>query len=289
MRDSDWEILAELGKNPNVSRAAAALYMSQPTLTKRLQRIESELGICVANRGGRGLELTEEGRYVCERGAEHVRFVEETRTHLAELKGLAVQSLRVGSSYSFNKYHLWDVLDGYEISTGNNVRFDVVNEQSDVLFRRVLDGELDVVFEQGEFSGPACRACVRKTPAYLVTAGKVALDELPQMQRINYRSSGPSIALIDGWWASHFGGAAPEGTSVGYISFALDLVSRGEGFALCFLPETFNNEHNLTMTPLTMPDGAPVVRSTWCVWPKGELSHPLESFIRYITEEVAIE
>ena len=288
MRDSDWEILAELGKNPNVSRAAAALYMSQPTLTKRLQRIEAELGVLVAHRSGRGIELTDEGRYLADRGAEHVRFVTETRTRLAEMREGIAGSIKVGSSYSFNKYHLWDVLDGYEISTGKNVRFDVVNEQSDVLFRRVLEGELDVVFEQGEFEGPVCRACVRRTPAYLVTKRPVALEELPRMRRVTYRSSGPSLALIDAWWESTFSEPMPEGSGAGYIGFALDLVARGEGFALCFLPDSFANTEGLTLTPLVMPDGKPVERGTWCVWAKGALSEPLASFVRYIKDEVAV-
>lgn len=160
VRDSDWEILAELGHNPNISRAAAKLFMSQPALTKRLQRIEAELGVAVAMRSGRGLELTDEGVYLCERGGEHVRFVEETHRHLAEMHDSSTIALRVGSSYSFNKYHLWDVLDGYEISTGKNVRFDVVNEQSDVLVTRVMEGDLDLAFEQGEFAGGLRRACV---------------------------------------------------------------------------------------------------------------------------------
>ncbi len=288
MRDSDWEILAELGSNPNISRVATKLYMSQPTLTKRLQRIEAELGVSVARRSGRGLELTDEGRYLCDRGSEHVRFVDDTHRHLTEMRESATISLRVGSSYSFNKYHLWDVLDGYEISTGKNVRFDVVNEQSDVLVARVMEGELDLAFEQGECPSGLKRAGVRRTPAYLVTAAPAEIADIQKMDRITYRSSGPSIALIDAWWEAAFGTEIPSGSGVGYIGFALDLVARGEGYSLCFLPDNFQNTQNLTLTPLIMPDGKPVERNTYCVWRGGELSPTLASFIRYIEDEVAI-
>lgn len=288
VRDSDWEILAELGHNPNISRAAAKLFMSQPALTKRLQRIEAELGVAVAMRSGRGLELTDEGVYLCERGGEHVRFIEETHRHLAEMHDSSTIALRVGSSYSFNKYHLWDVLDGYEISTGKNVRFDVVNEQSDVLVTRVMEGNLDFAFEQGEFPGGLRRACVRHTPAYLVTACPVDLRDILKMDRITYRSSAPSIALLDTWWEQTFGSKIPAGSGVGYIGFALDLVARGEGFSLAFLPDSFQNSQGLTLVPLVMPDGNPVVRSTYCVWAPGELTPTLASFIRYIEDEVAL-
>lgn len=288
MRDSDWEILAELGHSPSISRVAAKLYMSQPTLTKRLQRIETELGVSVARRSGRGLELTDEGAYLCERGSEHVRFVDDTQRRLIEMRDSATISLRVGSSYSFNKYHLWDVLDGYEISTGKNVRFDVVNEQSDVLVARVMEGELDLAFEQGEFPGALRRVCVRRTPAYLVTAAPVEIADIQKMNRITYRSSGPSMALIDTWWEATFSDRIPCGSGVGYIGFALDLVARGEGYSLCFLPDNFQNTQNLTLTPLVMPNGEPVERNTYCVWQGGELSPTLASFIHYIEDEVAL-
>ena len=41
MKDSDWEILYELYKNPNMTKVANLLYMTQPSLTKRLQHMET--------------------------------------------------------------------------------------------------------------------------------------------------------------------------------------------------------------------------------------------------------
>lgn len=39
MKDSDWEILYELYKNPNMTKVANLLYITQPSLTKRLQHM----------------------------------------------------------------------------------------------------------------------------------------------------------------------------------------------------------------------------------------------------------
>ena len=38
MKDSDWEILYELHRNPNMTKVANLLYITQPSLTKRLQK-----------------------------------------------------------------------------------------------------------------------------------------------------------------------------------------------------------------------------------------------------------
>lgn len=103
MRDSDWEIIDELRRNPNVSRAAAALYMTQPTLTKRLQHIEGELGVRIADRTSKGLVFTPEGVFLAERAAEHAAFMERTRRGLAELRRASSKEVALGSSYTFNK------------------------------------------------------------------------------------------------------------------------------------------------------------------------------------------
>ena len=55
MRDTDWIILDELHKNPNITKVAAKLYITQPTLTKRLQAMEEEFQVRIVNRSTKGL------------------------------------------------------------------------------------------------------------------------------------------------------------------------------------------------------------------------------------------
>jgi DNA-binding transcriptional LysR family regulator len=50
----------------NFSKAADAMFTSQPALSKTLQRFEKGIGIRVFTRGNHGVELTEEGAYLFE-------------------------------------------------------------------------------------------------------------------------------------------------------------------------------------------------------------------------------
>lgn len=50
MKDSDWEILYELHRNPNMTKVANLLYITQPSLTKRLQHMEAEFQVTIVNR-----------------------------------------------------------------------------------------------------------------------------------------------------------------------------------------------------------------------------------------------
>lgn len=72
MKDFDWELLHELYKNPNLTKVANVLYITQPTLTKRLQHIEAEFDVTIVERTPKGLEFTPEGsiwpsrrRFIC--------------------------------------------------------------------------------------------------------------------------------------------------------------------------------------------------------------------------------
>ena len=55
----------------NITRAAEKLHMAQPPLTRQIKRLEEELGVPLLIRGGRQLQLTEEGRFL-QIGRAHV-------------------------------------------------------------------------------------------------------------------------------------------------------------------------------------------------------------------------
>ncbi len=52
----------EVARRGSVSRAAEALFITQPTLTARLHGLERELGIKLFLRTPRGMRLTDAGR-----------------------------------------------------------------------------------------------------------------------------------------------------------------------------------------------------------------------------------
>ena len=58
MRDTDWQILQALYKNPNMTKVANSFYMTQPSLTKRLKQMEEEFGVTIVNRTPKGRVAT---------------------------------------------------------------------------------------------------------------------------------------------------------------------------------------------------------------------------------------
>lgn len=289
MKDSDWEILYELYKNPNMSKVASLLFMTQPSLTKRLQHMESEFQVTIVNRTPKGLEFTREGEFLAKQAEIYLDFMKETNRRLDELKESAEENIVIGSSYTYSKYTLTDVLYQYN-QTHSNVNFHIVNDQSNLLFRKLLEGAVDVGFIRGDYEGAVNKVLIAQNQAYLITREKVEFDQLPDLQRIAYRTNDRTRELLNEWWEDRYDTAPPSGMEVGFIDFAWQLISKGLGYTSCFLPNNFVNEFDLCLTPLTKKDGTPVIRNTWFIYPKNKRkSKMLEDFIHYVEREIAIK
>jgi DNA-binding transcriptional LysR family regulator len=77
------EFFIAVAEELNLGRAAARLHMTQPPLTRRIQRLEKEIGAALFRRYAGGMQLTEAGETLLERAYRIVelsrRAVESTR------------------------------------------------------------------------------------------------------------------------------------------------------------------------------------------------------------------
>ena len=289
MKLSDWRLIYELHKTPNMTRVAGILYITQSAVTKQLQHIEKELDAKIIHRTPTGLEFTEIGNYLAEQAEKFLKLEDETMRGLDALKEASPEKLVIGSAYTFSKYRLPEILDDF-LEQRPSFRCQVINRQSNVLHQMVLSGELDLAFVRSDYRDGVNRILVERTQGYIVTKGAADLAELPKMNRINYQSNAKTEDLIREWWEDRYGDLRPkEGMAVGYVDFALREVVRGKGYAICFLPPVTELDSKLVKTPLFMKDGNPVSRNTWLIWRMEKKTSPaMESFLRYIRKNCQI-
>jgi DNA-binding transcriptional LysR family regulator len=73
------------------SRAAHSIGVAQPALTRQIKLLETEMGLALINRTGRGAEPTEDGRFLLARSRQHLDglddIVRELRHRTSTLKG----------------------------------------------------------------------------------------------------------------------------------------------------------------------------------------------------------
>jgi DNA-binding transcriptional LysR family regulator len=86
-----------LGEYRNFARAADALQVAQPTLSRSIASLERKLGVRLFDRGRKGLETTAFGRVLLERGAALLRGEADLRREIDLLAGLETGSLSVAT------------------------------------------------------------------------------------------------------------------------------------------------------------------------------------------------
>lgn len=287
MKDSDWQILQELYRTKNITRAAERLFITQPSLTKRLKAIEAEFQVTVVNRTKKGVEFTPEGEFLAQKAGEYSLFLSGVRKGLREMQGSGNTVISLGTSYTFSRNELPGILVEYSTSHPH-VTFDIHTEQSNLLFRKVCDGELDAAFVRGDYDGDVEQRRLTPYQGYLVTRRLVNLSDLTSMDRLEYQTNDRTTELIAGWWSDHFGTGIPDAPRVGYLDVAFQLIDQGENYyTIAFMPGSVKNRQDRVYEPLYYRDGRPLIRNTWFVFRDSRnMPAPIREFIRYIENNI---
>ena len=91
----------------SVTRAAEALYLSQPAVSLQLGALESELGVALFERQGRGLNLTSQGRILFELAGPLMDGMDSLDSEFhARLRGMAAGELNIAAGSSTILYFL---------------------------------------------------------------------------------------------------------------------------------------------------------------------------------------
>jgi DNA-binding transcriptional LysR family regulator len=91
------EYLTALARERHFARAAAACYVSQPSLSAGIRRLEADLGVAVVRRGQRFEGLTPEGELVLTWAHRILAECDGLRQELSELRGGLTGVLRLGA------------------------------------------------------------------------------------------------------------------------------------------------------------------------------------------------
>ncbi len=99
-----------VARNGSVSRAAEALYVTQPALTVRIRQLEQELGEQLFVRTGRGVHLTDAGRAFLPYAERAVASLAGGRELIAEMAAGGAGELSIGAAPAVSTYVLPGVL-----------------------------------------------------------------------------------------------------------------------------------------------------------------------------------
>lgn len=133
------------------TKAAAALNLSQPAISKSLNELERQLHVRLLDRGGRSPRLTEAGKLLHARARELFGVERVAERELRELRGLKHGVLRVAASTTIATYMLPPVLGRFRVRH-RGVRIRISSANTRAVLRMLLESRVDVALVEGPVS-----------------------------------------------------------------------------------------------------------------------------------------
>lgn len=140
---SSYRIFFTVAKTGNISKAAKELYISQPAISKSIQKLEESVGCKLFARSSRGVVLTEEGQLLFDHVSEAFETLTIGEEKLKRSIELGVGHLKIGVSNTLCKYLLLPYLKEF-IRQKPHITISISCQSTNETLKLLEDNKIDI-------------------------------------------------------------------------------------------------------------------------------------------------
>jgi DNA-binding transcriptional LysR family regulator len=264
----------------NLTKAAEALFVTQPAVTMQIKALEQYLEVPLFRKRGKFLELTDEGSVLYKYAEKIFGIVDEMEHALKGFASLTHGSLIIGTTRSFARHLMPSLLSGYqekfpgikvslEVGSSTEIAEGVAAFKYDlaIVGRIPLPSKVKAIpFKLEEF-------CVVASPYHpLAKKGAVSWEELEKEPIIIREPGSGSRHFMLSLLASH--GVKPSVLlEAGSVEFIKEYVIQSRGISFLYKPEIAREAEMGLLRPLKLGEG-PIYIETIIVVPDGVTLSP---------------
>ncbi len=155
---TELKYVLAVAREKHFGRAAEACFVSQPTLSVAIKKLEDELGLTLFERGGGGeLSVTPAGERVAEQAAHIFELVDGIKYMAAEAKDDLLGPLRLGAIYTIAPYLLPELIPQLH-ERAPQMPLLLEENYTRVLTEKLKKGELDAMLVATPVEDPSILA-----------------------------------------------------------------------------------------------------------------------------------
>lgn len=132
-----------VAREENITRAAALLHITQPTLSRQLMQMEEELGVRLFHRGKQRIVLTEEGLMLRRRAQEIIDLTVKAEKELKHEAEVVSGEISIGCGETRNMRPLSEMMASFR-QKYPDVSFHIYTAIADDVTERLESGILDM-------------------------------------------------------------------------------------------------------------------------------------------------
>ena len=140
---SSYRIFYTVANTGNISKAAKELYISQPAISKSIQKLEESVGCKLFSRSSRGVVLTDEGKLLYEHVSEAFETLTMGEEKLKRSIELGVGHLKIGVSSTLCKYMLLPYLKEF-IRQNPHISISISCQSTNDTLKLLEDNKIDI-------------------------------------------------------------------------------------------------------------------------------------------------
>ncbi len=290
MADRRLQVFHAVAKHLSFTRAADALFMTQPAVTFQIKQLEEQYSTRLFERRHGSISLTPAGELVLSFAEKILALSDEMETRLGEMTGEMRGPLLVGASTTIAEFMLPRVLGEFN-ALYPQVRARLIVANSESIESRVAEHTLDVglIEAPAKLGGVASQICCEDellaicAPDYPLAGMKsVTPKALADYEFISREPGSGTREITDAYFRSH--NIAPESLKMqmelGSPEALKGVVSTGLGFAI--VSRAVVEKETQLGELLAIALKPPLKRSLYLVYPEGRFQSRLTStFIEF--------
>ena len=285
-----YRIFYYAATHKNISKAADALYISQPAVSKSIKKLESLTSCVLFARSSKGVSLTSEGEILFKYISEAFKNIESGEMLIEKMNRLEEGAVKIGISNTLCKYYFLPILEKFH-EKYPNIKIQIINSPSPKTYLLLEEWKIDF----GIISIPKDKLCYNYTELMdvhdiFVSSGKpeeddktMLLSELSKMHLMLLEKDNQTRIYIDDFLTENKISVNPE-IQMGSMDFLIEFAKIGIGTA-CVIKEFVQNElengtlFELPVTPKIRPRKVGIVQKE-----NIPLSLASKTFIQFICE-----
>jgi len=140
---SSYYIFYTVAKAGNISKAAKELYISQPAISKSIQKLEESLNCKLFTRSSRGVLLTDEGEILYDHVREAFTSLNEGERKLKESIDLGIGKIKIGVSSTLCKYILLPYLEEF-VHQNPHINISIQCQSTNETLKLLDENQIDI-------------------------------------------------------------------------------------------------------------------------------------------------
>ncbi len=182
MFDFRLRVFYTVAQKLSFTKAAQALFVTQPAVTRHIRELEQQLGVGLFTRNGNSISLTAAGHLLLQHTHKIMESYTQMENELAQLSYTAGGTIRVGASTTLAQYVLPGILARFK-AAHPAITVSFANGNSAYIEKKLIAGQLDLGVVEGNSQHPQLQYTpFVKDEIVLVTRSESKLSRLVEIK-----------------------------------------------------------------------------------------------------------